>query len=85
MKINIGIRNLDIVVDADDLLPCPCCGSEAGYQREAHDFFGFDVVLLDIHCTACGLSVESPDLLESLDVPEDVRTLVGKWNKRVTK
>jgi hypothetical protein len=85
MKIDIGIRNLDVIVDTDDLMPCPCCGSLSEYRREAHDFFGFDVVVLAIECNECPLSMESPDLLESSDIPGDVRALVNAWNTRVTK
>ncbi len=85
MKVEIGIKRLDIVVETDDLLPCPCCGSSAYYYREAHDFYGFDVVLLVIRCSECRLSMESRDLLDSLDVPSDIRTMVDAWNKRVLK
>jgi hypothetical protein len=85
MKIDIGINNLNVIVETEDILPCPCCGSSAFYRREAHDYFGHDIVTLSIVCRKCPLSMESDDLFESLDVHSDIRALIDMWNKRVFK
>lgn len=65
----------DALVGVDAPLPCPLCGGEAYVKHFS------DGTVHDIHCLACGLTLDVQKKPEGVGITREAA--LAKWNRRV--
>lgn len=75
------------IEDADNILPCPFCGSTDNMIVMSRRFFDELVVengtaMLSMHCEHCSMELKEYNKDDCIDYDVVLERLLAKWNER---